>query len=62
MQPIVKTIPKDEYEARLNADMVAMLTEIKDEAGNIRSTIWNCGTFIEGVTAYDKFIQQKIDT
>jgi membrane-bound lytic murein transglycosylase MltF len=29
--PTVEAIPKDQYEARLNADMVNMLTELKAE-------------------------------
>lgn len=29
--PIVEAIPKDQYEARLKADMIAMLTEIQLE-------------------------------
>lgn len=55
-------IPKDQYEARLKSDMVAMLTEIKDEASNICPTIGNCTSFAEGIRAYDKLIQQKINS
>lgn len=42
-------------------EVVAMLTEIKDEASNIRPTIGNCTSFAEGIRAYDKLIQQKIN-
>ena len=59
--PTVEAIPKADYEARLKADVVAMLKEIKDEANNIRSTIWNCTSFSEGISAYNNLIQQKID-
>ena len=43
-------------------EVVAMLTEIKDEASNIRPTIGNCTSFAEGIRAYDKLIQQKINS
>ena len=34
--PTVEAIPKDQYEARLKADMVAMLTELQLEIEEIR--------------------------
>lgn len=43
-------------------EVVAMLTEIKDEASNICPTIGNCTSFAEGIRAYDKLIQQKINS
>ena len=43
-------------------EVVAMLTEIKDEASNIRPTIGNCASFAEGIRAYDKLIQQNINS
>lgn len=42
-------------------EVVAMLTEIKDVASSIRPTIGNCTSFAEGIRAYDKLIQQKIN-
>lgn len=62
-------IPKDQYEARLKADMVAMLTEIqleiqkKQECANTGN--WNSDLFSSGVdygldTSCD-IIQEKID-
>ena len=46
------------------ADMVTMLTEIKDKVNNIIPTIYNCvsANFLEGIRAYDKLIQQKINS
>lgn len=43
-------------------DMIGILKEIRDEASNIRSTIWNCASFTEGIREYDKLIQQKINS
>lgn len=51
-------IPKDQYEARLKADMLAMLTEIQLEI----EEIWdNDPSYIEGVHDSEMVIQQKID-
>lgn len=55
-------IPKADYENRLKADMVAMLETIQIEASNIYPTIYNCCSFTEGIMAYDKLIQQKINS
>ena len=63
-QPAVEAIPKAEYENRLKADMVAMLTELKKEIeeqckipnNNASAYDWN-----NGVYACYKVIQQKID-
>lgn len=48
--PTVKAIPKDQYEARLKADMVAMLTEILTDFDNQiepNSTRIDCESIIE---------------
>ena len=60
----VETIPKDQYETRLKADMVAMLEELKKEIekqckipnNNASAYDWN-----NGVYACYKAIQQKIN-
>ena len=66
--PTVEAIPKAEYEARLKADMVAMLTEIQLEIEEIEilksiareDIFWNMGakTMREKI---EKIIQQKIN-
>lgn len=63
--PTVEAIPKDQYEARLKADMVAMLTELQDE---LKYTVINgvCKpNYIEGfndsVAISVKKIQCRID-
>ena len=56
--PLVETIPKAEYEARLKADMVAMLTEIQLEIEESE----NCGkAFHLGLQMASNIIQQKIN-
>ena len=60
IQSTVEAIPKDQYENRLKADMVAMLTEIQleiEEASNEEGD-W---IFAEGEKFCSKLIQQKID-
>ena len=65
--PTIEAIPKADYEARLKADMVAMLTEIQleiDEVPKYRMT--NNGICIyressEYISDVNKVIQQKID-
>lgn len=64
----VEAIPKDQYEARLKADMVAMLTEIQLEIEEIEidcplgfEPVSKSSAFYEGVSASSKVIQQKID-
>ena len=56
--PTVEAIPKDQYENRLKADMVAMLTEIQVEIEESE----NCGkAFHLGLQMASNIIQQKID-
>ena len=57
MQPTVEAIPKADYENRLKADMVAMLTEIQLEIEESE----NCGkAFHLGLQMASNIIQQKI--
>lgn len=52
------SIPKDQYEARLKADLVAMLTELQLEIEECN----DCGrAFHLGLQMASKIIQQKID-
>ena len=56
--PPVEAIPKDQYEARLKADMVAMLTDIQLEIEESE----NCGkAFHLGLQMANNIIQQKIN-
>lgn len=61
----VEAIPKTEYEARLKADMVAMLTELKNELTDISWNIDMYDSDLDFECCYlsdiDKVIQQKID-
>ena len=65
--PTVEAIPKADYEARLRADMVAMLTEIQLEIEEIEMDnnypfgFEPVNKFYEGVSASSKLIQKKID-
>ena len=65
--PTVEAIPKDEYEARLKADLVAMLTEIQLEieeikmGNNVPFGFEPVNKFYEGVSASSKVVQQKIE-
>jgi FtsZ-binding cell division protein ZapB len=54
--PTIEAIPKDQYEARLKADMVAMLTEIQLEIEEL-DTPNNGSAYMDCV----EIIQQKID-
>ena len=57
-QPTVEAIPKNQYEARLKADMVAVLTEIQLEIEESE----NCGkAFHLGLQMASNIIQQKIN-
>ena len=68
--PIVDAIPKDQYEARLKVDMVAMLTEIQLELDEMKITkVRSAGfapyskdPFRRGVNCSKEVIQQKIDS
>lgn len=56
--PTVEAIPKADYENRLKADMVAILTEIQLEIHEL----WdNDPSYIEGVYDSEMIIQQKIN-
>lgn len=57
--PTVEAISKTDYETRLKADMVAMLTEIQLEIEESE----NCGkAFHLGLQMANNIIQQKINT
>ena len=62
--PLVEAIPKDQYEARLKADMVAMLTEIQLEIEEHKMTsgVTNQGTWNECIACCSSVIQQKINS
>lgn len=67
--PTVEAIPKADYEARLKADMAAMLTEIQLELDEMKITkVHSAGfapyskdPFKRGVNCSKEIIQQKID-
>ena len=56
-------IPKADYETRLKADMVAMLTEIQVdvEEHKMTSGVTNQGTWNECIACCSRIIQQKIN-
>lgn len=61
-QPTVEAIPKDQYEARLKADMVAMLTELQTEVEKIvKEEELIDKKWANGLHYSEKIIQQKID-
>jgi hypothetical protein len=53
----VEAIPKDQYEARLKADMVAMLTDLQLEIDEKATEICDDGWWL----TYNYLIQQKIN-
>lgn len=57
----VEAIPKDQYEARLKADLVAMLTEIQLEIEELKNEPAWCQHFVKGVCRSSEVIQQKIN-
>lgn len=64
--PTVEAIPKADYENRLKADMVAMLTEIQLEIEELypkarRTYRDGLTSYCEGVDDSRELIQQKID-
>lgn len=63
MQPTVEAIPKTDYETRLKADMVAMLTDLQleIEEHTMTSGVTNQGTWNECIACCSRVIQQKID-
>ena len=63
--PTVEVIPKDQYEARLKADMVAILTELQLEIEECVDGAEGSSQFEQGVTTARvqvvEIIQQKIN-
>lgn len=60
--PTVEAIPKADYEKRLKADMVAMLTEIQLEIDELEVPLLYLAEDYEGgVLDCKKIIQQKIN-
>lgn len=59
--PTVEAIPKDQYEARLKADMAAMLTEIHTEIEELKKEPAHCHHFERGIRFSSDIIQQKIN-
>lgn len=63
--PTVEAIPKADYEQRLKADMVAMLTDIRleiEEKFNDRPFSYNHHQRTEFYRDIDEVIQQKINS
>jgi hypothetical protein len=66
-QPTVEAIPKSDYEARLKADLKAILVELQLEieeiemGNNVPLGFEPVNKFYEGVSASSKIIQQKIN-
>ena len=58
---LVEAIPKDQYKARLKADMVAMLTEIQLEVEELKNEPACCHHYKRGVNWSSDIIQQKIN-
>ena len=60
--PTVEAIPKDQYEARLKADMVAMLTEIQLEIEEtVKEEELIDKKWANGLHYSEKIIQEKIN-
>lgn len=57
----VEAIPKDQYETRLKADLVAMLTEIQLEIEEYKEDTENYSDYNAGLRQGIYAIQQKID-
>lgn len=57
--PLVEAIPKADYEARLRADMVAMLTEIQLEFEELEPE-YDCNSYSCGIADCYRTIQEKI--
>ena len=55
-------IPKDQYEARLKADMIARLKEIQQEIEELKNEPACCQHFVRGIRRSSEVIQQKINT
>ena len=58
--PTVDAIQKDDYEARLKADMVAMLKEIQLEIDELEPN-YECNTYYAAISDCDNLLQQKIN-
>ncbi|MBR4377304.1 MAG: hypothetical protein IKP50_00240 [Bacilli bacterium] len=59
-----EAIPKDQYEARLKADMVAMLTEIQleiEDTGAYEQEVNGKTEYLKGINYAYSVIQQKIN-
>lgn len=60
--PTVEAIPKSDYENRLKADMVAMLTELKTEIEELDNPLdYDFEGYNQCAVDCEKLIQQKID-
>ena len=61
--PTVDAIPKDQYEARLKADMVAMLEELQLKIEEKVNKAWGYPNFeyAKGLKVTSLFIQEKIN-
>lgn len=61
--PVVEAIPKAEYENRLKADLVAILTEIQTEIEKLNTppAYQDEDYFLIGTNRCSELIQQKID-
>lgn len=59
--PTVEAIPKDQYENRLKADMVAMLKELQFEIEELKNEPACCQHFVRGIRRSSEIIQQKIN-
>ena len=62
MQQTLEAIPKDQYEARLKADLVAMLTDIQLEIEELKNEPACCQHYKRGVDRSSNVIQQKINS
>lgn len=54
--PTIEAIPKDQYEARLKADMVAMLTDIRKKIEERKETI--VGKYDSTIPEHDRPLQK----
>lgn len=59
--PTIEAIPKDQYEARLKADLVAMLTEIQLEIVELKSYESADGQDLVMLADIGTLFQQKIN-
>lgn len=60
--PTVEAIPKADYENRLKADMVAMLTDIQLETEELKNEPACCHHFVRGIRRSSEVIRQKINS